>query len=82
MKKFKKYSLFSKKQDFHSLLKSYNALVLKYETLREDVKNNLYTKLYEKVFTDTEKLKHYEKENKEIRKKVKELKKLLYDNKN
>ena len=82
MKKLKKYSLFSKKQDFHSLLKSYNALVLKYETLREDVKNNLYTKLYEKVFTDTEKLKHYEEENKELRKKVKELKKLLYDNKN
>ena len=82
MKKLKKHSLFSKKQDFHSLLKSYNALVLKYETLREDVKNNLYTKLYEKVFTDTEKLKHYEEENKELRKKVKELKKLLYDNKN
>lgn len=81
MKKFKRYSVFSKKPDFHTLLKSYNALVLEYETLQEDVKNDLYTKLYEKVFRDTEKLKHYEEENKELRKKVRELKKLAYGDK-
>ena len=81
MKKFKKYSIFGKKPSYVSLLSKYNTLVVEHETLIEEVKNDLYDKIFERIFRETEKLKHYEEENKELRLKIRELKKKLMEKK-
>lgn len=79
MKKFKKYSIFGKKPSYVSLLTKYNALVVEHETLIEEVKNNLYNKIFERIFRETERLELYEEENKKLRSKIKELKKKLIE---
>ena len=81
MKKLKKYSVFSKKPNYLSLLTKYNTLVVEHEALIEEVKNDLYNKIFERIFRETEKLKHYEEENKELRLKIRELKKKLMEKK-
>ena len=81
MKKLKKYGVFSKKPNYLSLLTKYNTLVIKHEALIEEVKNDLYDKIFERIFRETEKLKHYEEENKELRLKIRELKKKLMEKK-
>ena len=81
MKKLKKYDVFSKKPSYLSLLIKYNTLVIKHDALIEEVKNDLYDKIFERIFRETEKLKHYEEENKELRLKIRELKKKLMDKK-
>ena len=63
MKKFKKYSIFGKKPSYVSLLAKYNALVVEHETLIEEVKNDLYDKIFERIFRETERLDLYEEEN-------------------
>ena len=77
MKKFKKYSIFGKKPSYASLLSKYNTLVVEHETLIEEVKNDLYDKIFERIFRETERLALYEEENKKLRLKIKELKKKL-----
>ena len=47
MKKFKKYSIFGKKPSYVSLLSKYNTLVVEHETLIEEVKNDLYDKIFD-----------------------------------
>lgn len=79
MKKFKKYSIFGKKPSYVSLLSKYNALVVEHETLIEEVKNDLYDKIFERIFRETERLELYEEENKKLRSKIKELKKKLME---
>ena len=79
MKKFKKYSIFGKKPSYVSLLTKYNSLVVEHETLIEEVKNNLYDKIFERIFRETERLELYEEENKKLRSKIKELKKKLME---
>lgn len=79
MKKFKKYSIFGKKPSYVSLLTKYNSLVVEHETLIEEVKNDLYDKIFERIFRETEKLTLYEEENKKLRLKIKELKKKLME---
>ena len=64
MKKFKKYSIFGKKPSYVSLLNKYNTLVVEHETLIEEVKNDLYDKIFERIFRETERLDLYEEENK------------------
>ena len=81
MKKFKKYSIFGKKPNYLSLLTKYNTLVIEHEVLIEEVKNDLYDKIFKRIFRETEKLEHYEKENKDLRLKIKELKKKLMEKK-
>ena len=81
MKKFKKYSIFGKKPSYVSLLTKYNTLVVEHETLIEEVKNNLYDKIFERIFRETERLELYEEENKKLRSKIKELKKKLIEKK-
>ena len=81
MKKFKKYSIFGKKQNYLSLLTKYNTLVIEHEALIEEVKNDLYDKIFKRIFRETEKLEHYKEENKELRLKVEELKKKLIEKK-
>lgn len=81
MKKFKKYSIFGKKPKYLTLLTKYNTLVIEHEALIEEVKNDLYDKIFKRIFRETEKLEHYEEENKELRLKVKELKKKLMEKK-
>lgn len=81
MKKFKKYSIFGKKPNYLSLLTKYNTLVIEHEALIEEVKNDLYDKIFKRIFLETEKLEHYEEENKKLRLKVKELKKKLMEKK-
>ena len=81
MKKFKKYSMFGKKTNYTLLLTKYNTLVVEHEALIEEVKNDLYDKIFERIFRETEKLEHYEEENKKLRLKIKELKKKLMDKK-
>lgn len=77
MKKFKKYSIFGKKPSYVSLLSKYNTLVVEHETLIEEVKNDLYDKIFERIFRETERLELYEEENKKLRSKIKELKKKI-----
>ena len=79
MKKFKKYSIFGKKPSYVSLLSKYNTLVVEHETLIEEVKNDLYDKIFERIFRETERLTLYEEENKKLRLKIKELKKKLME---
>ena len=79
MKKFKKYSIFGKKPSYVSLLAKYNTLVVEHETLIEEVKNDLYDKIFERIFRETERLELYEEENKKLRSKIKELKKKLME---
>lgn len=79
MKKFKKYSIFGKKPSYVSLLSKYNTLVVEHETLIEEVKNDLYDKIFERIFRETERLELYEEENKKLRSKIKELKKKLME---
>ena len=79
MKKFKKYSIFGKKPSYVSLLAKYNTLVVEHETLIEEVKNDLYDKIFERIFRETERLDLYEEENKKLRLKIKELKKKLME---
>ena len=79
MKKFKKYSIFGKKPSYVSLLSKYNTLVVEHETLIEEVKNDLYDKIFERIFRETERLAMYEEENKKLRSKIKELKKKLME---
>lgn len=81
MKKFKKYSIFGKKPSYVSLLAKYNTLVVEHETLIEEVKNDLYDKIFERIFRETERLELYEEENKKLRLKIKELKKKLMEKK-
>ena len=81
MKKFKKYSIFGKKPSYVSLLTKYNSLVVEHETLIEEVKNDLYDKIFERIFRETERLTLYEEENKKLRLKIKELKKKLIEKK-
>ena len=81
MKKFKKYSIFGKKPSYVSLLTKYNSLVVEHETLIEEVKNDLYDKIFERIFRETERLELYEEENKKLRSKIKELKKKLMEKK-
>ena len=81
MKKFKKYSIFGKKPSYVSLLSKYNTLVVEHETLIEEVKNDLYDKIFERIFRETERLELYEEENKKLRLKIKELKKKLMEKK-
>ena len=81
MKKLKKYSMFGKKPNYKLLLIKYNTLVVEHEALIEEVKNDLYDKVFERIFRETEKLEHYEEENKKLRLKIKELKKKLMDKK-
>ena len=81
MKKFKKYSIFGKKPSYASLLSKYNTLVVEHETLIEEVKNDLYDKIFERIFRETERLALYEEENKKLRSKIKELKKKLMEKK-
>lgn len=79
MKKFKKYSIFGKKPSYVSLLTKYNSLVVEHETLIEEVKNDLYDKIFKRIFRETERLELYEEENKKLRSKIKELKKKLME---
>ena len=79
MKKFKKYSIFGKKPSYVSLLSKYNTLVVEHETLIEEVKNDLYDKIFERIFRETERLELYEEQNKKLRSKIKELMKKLMD---
>ena len=79
MKKLKKYSMFGKKPSYLSLLTKYNTLVVEHETLIEEVKNDLYDKIFERIFRETERLELYEEENKKLRLKIKELKKKLME---
>ena len=81
MKKFKKYSIFGKKPNYLSLLTKYNTLVVEHEALIEEVKNDLYDKIFERIFRETERLAMYEEENKKLRSKIKELKKKLMEKK-
>ena len=81
MKKFKKYSIFGKKPNYLSLLTKYNTLVIEHEALIEEVKNDLYDKIFKRIFRETEKLENYEEANKELRLKIKELKKKLMEKK-
>lgn len=81
MKKFKKYSIFCKKPNYLTLLTKYNTLVIEHEALIEEVKNDLYDKIFKRIFRETEKLEHYEEENKKLRLKVKELNKKLMEKK-
>lgn len=79
MKKFEKYSIFGNKPNYLSLLTKYNTLVIEHEALIEEVKNDLYDKIFKRIFRETEKLEHLEEENKELRLKIKELKKKLME---
>ena len=81
MKKFKKCSIFGKKPNYLSVLIKYNTLVTEHEVLIEEVKNDLYDKIFKRIFRETEKLEHYEEENKNLRLKIKELKKKLMEKK-
>ena len=59
---------------YFTLLKEYNAINLKYEVLQEEVKNKLFESMLNKI-GEPEELKRLRKENRRLRKLVKELRK-------
>lgn len=79
MKKFKKIKMFDKKPSYGQLLAKYNSLVLELETLQEEIKSDLYITIFDKLFTETEKLKNLEEDNKRLKAKNKELKNKLLE---
>lgn len=58
------------------LLRKYNALELKYETLKESIKEDCFNKLINKIGEPNE-IKRFREENKRLRLKIKELKQLI-----
>ena len=62
------------------LLKKYNSVSLKYETLQNEVKEEVFKKMLEQVNVPLT-LDQLKRENKQLRQKVKVLKELLKENK-
>lgn len=65
---------------YFTLLREYNAVSLKYEVLKEQVKNDLFKETINKI-GEPEENKRLKKENRRLRKVIKELKKEI-NNKN
>ena len=82
MKKFKKINIFKaliKKSNYLDLLIKYNGLVVEYEALQDCIKDDLYEKMFERIFKETEKVSQYEKEIKILKDKVKKLRNKLLE---
>ena len=77
MKHFKKLRKFNKKISYNELRKLYNTVVLEYETLLEQTKNDIFIKVFEKSFNDADKLEVYEQDIKRLKEKNKKLKQEL-----
>ena len=62
--------------DYIKLRKKYNTLEMEYEVLKEYVKNKCFDELISKI-GETLELKRLRKENRTLRTKIKELKKII-----
>jgi len=63
-------------KNYLTLLKEYNTTSLKYESLKEQVKDDLFNKMLNKI-GEPDEVKRLRKENQRLRIKIKELKKKI-----
>lgn len=77
MKHFKKLRKLNKKISYNELRKLYNTVVLEYETLLEQTKNDIFIKVFEQAFKNIDKLEVYEQDIKRLKEKNKKLKQEL-----
>ena len=63
-------------KNYLTLLKEYNTISLKYESLKEQVKDDLFNKMLNKI-GEPDEVKRLRKENQRLRIKIKELKKKI-----
>ncbi len=66
-------------KNYLTLLKEYNTTSLKYESLKEQVKDDLFNKMLNKI-GEPDEVKRLRKENQRLRIKNKELKKKILNN--
>ena len=63
-------------KDYLTLLKEYNTISLKYELLKEQVKDDLFNKIINKI-GEPDEIKRLRKENQRLRLKIKDLKRKM-----
>ena len=76
-KKFTKVETFKKRPMYLHLLIKYNLVCNKYNELIDIIKSDLYKEIINGAYSKAIKMEYYKNENIKLRKKIKELKKLL-----
>lgn len=76
-KKFTKVEIFKKRPIYLHLLIKYNSVCSKYNTLIDTIESDLYKEIINGAYSKAIKMEYYKNENIKLRKKIKELKKLI-----
>ena len=76
-KKFTRVETFKKRPMYFHLLMKYNYVCNKYNALIDTIESDLYKEIINGAYSKAMELEHYKNENIKLRKKIKELKKLL-----
>lgn len=76
-KKFTKIETLKKSPIYLHLLIKYNSVCSKYNTLIDIIESDLYKEIINGAYSKAIKMEYYKNENIKLRKKIKELKKLL-----
>lgn len=76
-KKFTKVETFKKRPMYFRLLMKYNYVCNKYNALIDTIESDLYKEIIDGAYSKAMTMEHYKNENIKLRKKIKELKKLL-----
>ena len=76
-KKFTRVETFKKRPMYFHLLMKYNYVCNKYNALIDTIESDLYKEIINGAYSKAMAMEHYKNENIKLRKKIKELKKLL-----
>ena len=76
-KKFTRVETFKKRPIYFHLLMKYNYVCNKYNALIDTIESDLYKEIIDGAYSKAMTMEHYKNENIKLRKKIKELNKLL-----
>ena len=76
-KKFTRVETFKKRPIYFHLLMKYNYVCNKYNALIDTIESDLYKEIIDGAYSKAMTMEHYKNEKIKLRKKIKELKKLL-----
>ena len=76
-KKFTRVETFEKRPMYLHLLMKYNSVCNKYNALIDTIESDLYKEIINGAYSKAMTMEYYKNENIKLRKKIKELKKLL-----
>ena len=76
-KKFTRVETFKKRPIYFHLLMKYNYVCNKYNALIDTIESDLYKEIIDGAYSKAMTMEHYKNGNIKLRKKIKELKKLL-----